>query len=513
MTVLPGLRVTVVPPVPEPDPARTDVAALLGGFARGPVGVPCRVLSWTEAQQTFGTITGAHLTPYAVRGFFANGGSTAWLIRIGAGGATASATWTVGELAAGKWGPGSPARGGFRHTGYRISATSPGTWAGRTRVRIDFRASSLAGPPAVSLRVTAPGEPAEIFADLPPGDLLARVAASRLIRIEPLPGSAAPARSDTGPLTARWDVVLGDGAEPQVTAAAYAEAIAAQADLPEPALVALPELAADFAEPADRRAVLRGLLTEIAPQRDRLAVLDVTATDPASADDTVAWAATLTGAGETDLRRAVAVYHPAVRVPDPADPGGGLRSVPCAGHVLGVIARLDRERGAHHTPANAALLEVADLDVLLPGPQQALVAGAGINLLRVPAGRGPLIWGGRTLGPDAGFMVHRRLVHLLVRNIRRIAEPLVFETAGPELRFTLVRGITSVLLAAYRSGALAGNRPEQAFEVICDERNNPAGADPASVVCDVRVTPADPMEVIDFRLVLGQDRALEVIEQ
>jgi uncharacterized protein len=513
MTVLPGLRVTVVPPRAEPDPARTDVAALLGGFARGPVGVPCRVLSWTEAQQTFGTITGARFTPYAVRGFFANGGSTAWLVRIGEGGAPASATWTVGGLADGRWDPESPARGGFRHTAYRISATSPGTWADRTAVRIDFRASSVAGPPAVSLRVSAPGEPAEVFADLPPADVVARVATSRLIRLDPVPGSEAPLPSGTGPLTARWDVVLGGGAEPRVTAAAYAAAILAQADLPEPALVALPDLAAHLAAPAERREVIRALLTEIAPRRDRLAVLDVTVADPASADAAVAWAAGLTAPEETDLRRAAAVYHPAVRVSDPADPGGGLRAVPCAGHVLGLIARLDRERGAHHTPANAALLEVADLDVLLPAPQQALLAGAGVNLLRAPAGRGPLVWGGRTLGPDPGFVAHRRLLHLLVRAIHRVAGPLVFETAGPELRFTLVRGITSVLLAAYRSGALAGDRPEQAFEVVCDERNNPPGTDPASVVCDVRVTPADPMEVIDLRLVLGQDRALEVIER
>jgi hypothetical protein len=96
--------------------------------------------------------------------------------------------------------------------------------------------------------------------------------------------------------------------------------------------------------------------------------------------------------------------------------------------------------------------------------------------------------------------------------MRRVADPLVFDVNGPELRLALVRGVTSVLLSAFRSGALAGSRPEQAFRVKCDEENNPAGQDPGLVVCDVEVTPTTPMEFIHIRLVLGQDRGLEVIE-
>ncbi|MBG0562854.1 phage tail sheath subtilisin-like domain-containing protein [Actinoplanes aureus] len=536
--LLPGLRVSVTTPEPEPDPARTDVAALLGGFRRGPVGTACRVRSWTEAQQLFGSIDGRHRTPYAVRGFFANGGRTAWLIRIGgAGAATASATWTVAARGAdGEWPADTPARGGFRHSAYRIEATSPGAWANQTRVSITFRASSVAGPPVVSLRVLTPGEPAETFAEVPPADVVERLTASRLIRLVPAPGSESPGQRQTGPLTRRWDLTLGAtretaGADPVPAEPAYREAFAVQSALPEPALVAIPDLGAHFTGAEQRRTLVRDLLAEIAPLNDRLAVLDVTAGEPASADGIRAWLAGLTSAGERDLRRSAAVYHPEVRVPDPADPLGGLRSVPASGHVTGLIARLDAERGAHHTPANAALLEVVDLAVVHPEEQEALLFGAGVNLLRAPAGRGPLVWGGRTLAvrPPAGgdpdgtvpddavpgvrFIAHRRLVHLLVRAARRVAEPLIFEVNGPELRFALVRGITSVLLAAYRSGALAGNRPEEAFAVVCDERNNPPDADPATVVCDIGVAPANPMEFIDIRLVLGQDRALEVIEQ
>jgi uncharacterized protein len=182
--------------------------------------------------------------------------------------------------------------------------------------------------------------------------------------------------------------------------------------------------------------------------------------------------------------------------------------------VLGLIARLDGERGAHHTPANAVLLDAVDLRSTLPEPQQERLFAAGVNLLRCAPGRGLRVWGGRTLAAPGvgGFVAHRRLVHLLVRAMRRVAEPLVFDVNGPELRLALVRGVTSVLLEAFRSGALAGSRAEQAFRVKCDDENNPPSQDPGLVVCDVEVAPANPMEFIQLRLVLGQDRGLEVIE-
>ena len=72
--------------------------------------------------------------------------------------------------------------------------------------------------------------------------------------------------------------------------------------------------------------------------------------------------------------------------------------------------------------------------------------------------------------------------------------------------------MTSVLLAAFRSGALAGARPQDGFQVTCDGTNNPPGADPSQVVCDIAVAPAVPMEFIHLRLLVGPQSQLEVIE-
>ncbi|MEV3987793.1 phage tail sheath subtilisin-like domain-containing protein [Streptomyces sp. NPDC049837] len=501
---LPGVSLTSAPRGFEAEPLRTDVAAFLGRLRRGPVGAPVRVESWNDVVGTFGPPPGpsgrgdhqdgAFATPYALRGFFENGGRTAWVVRVSGPATTARARWTVGPLS------------GFPATRYRAVATSPGAWANGAHVAIRYQASTVAGPPTVSVRVTVPGEPPEAFPGLPLPEAADRLAASRFIRL--VPDGPPPKPGRPGPISMSWDLTLTGGTDSAPTRDAYEDAVAVQAELPEPALVALPDLGTDLTGSAHTDVVLE-LLRSVAPLHDRLAVLDVPP-GLSSVDEAVGWVRSLTATGDSALLACAAVYHPALRTPD----GHGLRTVPASGHVLGVIARLDAERGAHHTPANAVILEAVDLADQFPEPQQVRLFDAGVGLVRCTRGRGLMVWGGRTLSADprTRHIAHRRLVHLLVRAIRRAAGPLVFEVNSPELRLTLVRAVTSVLLSAFRAGALAGARPEQAFWVVCDDTNNPPEQDPGQLVCEIEVAPAVPMEFIRLRLVLGQDRGLEVIE-
>ncbi|MGW0880241.1 phage tail sheath family protein [Streptomyces sp. NPDC002671] len=501
---LPGVSLTLAPRGFEAEPLRTDVAAFLGRLRRGPVGAPVRVESWNDVVGAFGPpaspsgrgdpLDGAFATPYALRGFFENGGRTAWVLRVSGPATTAWTRWTVGPLS------------GFPATRYRVVATSPGTWANGAGVAIRYQASTVAGPPTVSVRVTVPGEVPEAFPGLPLPEAADRLAASRFIRL--LPDGPPPPSGRPGPISRSWELTLAGGTESAPTRGEYEDAVAVQTELPEPALVALPDLGTDLSGSAHTDVVLE-LLRSVAPLHDRLAVLDV---PPrlSSVDEVVDWVGSLTATGDSRLLDCAAVYHPALRTPD----RHGLRTVPASGHVLGVIARLDGERGAHHTPANAVILEAVDLVDEFPEPQQVRLFDAGIDLVRCTRGRGLTVWGGRTLSADprTRYIAHRRLVHLLVRAIRRVASPLVFDVNSPELRLTLVRAVTSVLLSAFRAGALAGARPEQAFRVVCDDTDNPPEQDPGELVCEIEVAPAVPMEFIRLRLVLGQDRGLEVIE-
>jgi phage tail sheath protein FI len=126
-----------------------------------------------------------------------------------------------------------------------------------------------------------------------------------------------------------------------------------------------------------------------------------------------------------------------------------------------------------------------------------------------------VVWGGRTADANQPptFIAHRRLIHRLIRAIRRVADPLVFDVNGPELRLTIVRAITTVLLEAWRAGALKGATADEAFRVRCDEKTTPPEEqDLGRVFCEIELAPAVPMEFILLRVALSTDAALEVFE-
>ena len=343
--------------------------------------------------------------------------------------------------------------------------------------------------------------------------------------------SQAPGRSSArpGPLYWEWDLTaLVGGAALPAAKQDYLDAVQLLGDQVEVALVASPDLySGDLKDESDQLDVLYALLTQAEQLHDRLVLIDVPAAN-ASPMDTVIGGRIVLGAVnwvQTNLRlplnndsvlRNSAVYHPRLLVPDPL---GGVAApllcVPCSGLVAGVISRLDLQRGAYFTPANAPIDEAVDLSRPLNDDEEALIYAGGLNLLTCSPGRGLLVWGGRVLGTDTpgGYVAHRRLIHLLVRAIRRVAEPLVFDTNGPELWLAFVRSITSVLLEAYRAGALKGDRPDEAFQVVCDATTNPPeNIDNGLVLCEIQVAPAVPMEFITLRVSASADGKLEVFE-
>jgi phage tail sheath protein FI len=130
-------------------------------------------------------------------------------------------------------------------------------------------------------------------------------------------------------------------------------------------------------------------------------------------------------------------------------------------------------------------------------------------------GTGLQLWGARTFGraPSGRFIAHRRLLHRLVRAARQAGEALVFENDGPQLRLALAQALRTVLLQAYRSGALAGRTDEQAFSVRCDDTTTlPADSNAGRVVCEIQFTPAFPMELIRVQIGVAAEGRLEVIE-
>jgi len=544
---VPGVYFTSAPPLVDSSPLRTDVAGFIGRTRRGRVGIPVRVEGLRNYQREFGGLSADAVMTYAIRGYFENGGEVAHVIRLCHPKAKAAkAVWKIGDVNEdGSWSKSAPS--GFEYANYRIEATSPGTWANNAGVTIRYRLVGPSGKPEVDVVVNVPGEPTEYFTGLavkPPEDddnsssetFVQEInARSLLISVKEESPHPAKARQNLGPGSARWDLTLSGGrdAEEDQTPGPfeYSEAIRRLGDVSEVALVAVPGLYDDLRNFGDReeaKEILSGLIAQAEEHRDRLVLVDVptdTEHQPENGmaivkvDEALKWIDELRELTEsTDNRstRAAAVYHPRLNVPDPL---GGLirplRSVPPSGHVAGVISRLDRQRGAHHTPANAEIFEAVDITQQFDPREQEQLNTSGVNLLRCSAGNGLQVWGGRTLNlePQLRFLVYRRLIHRLVRAIRRVAEPLVFDINGPEMWLAITRSITAVLLEAWRAGALKGVRQEEAFRVRCDEElNPPSEQELGRVYCEIDVAPATPMEFIHLRLSLSGEGRLEVFE-
>jgi phage tail sheath protein FI len=345
-----------------------------------------------------------------------------------------------------------------------------------------------------------------------PAGAVLRAGLVRLRVREELAGALAPG----GPQVLSWSVTLDggtDGAAP--SAADYRAAAGVLGEEQEVALVCTPDLCAHLTQTDDQLDVVAAMVAQAEAARDRLVLLDLP--DCAqSAAEALAWMEALPHADIPGGFRAAAAYHPRLWVRDPfggnAEP---LKAIPPSGHVAGVISRLDRERGAHHTPANAVIYEAIDVERRFKPEEQAGLNDGGINLLRCFPGRGLQVWGGRTLARDASsrFVAHRRLIHRLVRAIRRVAAPRVFDANGPELWLAIVRAVTTVLLAAYRNGALKGTRADEAFRVRCNEKTTlPEEREQGLVVCEIEIAPAVPMEFILLRVALAGDANLDVFE-
>ncbi|HZI46888.1 MAG TPA: phage tail sheath subtilisin-like domain-containing protein, partial [Pyrinomonadaceae bacterium] len=116
-----------------------------------------------------------------------------------------------------------------------------------------------------------------------------------------------------------------------------------------------------------------------------------------------------------------ALYYPWLDV-------GGIETAP-AGHVCGIYARSDRNRGVQKAPANEEVFGIDKLARDISNADQALLEPEGINALRSFPGRGNRVWGARTLSPNPEFRYvnMRRLLIYFERSIDEGTQWVAFE--------------------------------------------------------------------------------------
>ena len=141
----PGVYIEEIPSGVHPiTGVATSIAAFIDYFTRGPIDTAVEVLSMADFEREYGGLNTLSEASYAVNQFFFNGGSDAWIVRVGAtdaanplgtakvtidsGPATPLVNVTAGESVAGR------------------SRQNPGLWGNFLRLEVDYNVAVPADP-------------------------------------------------------------------------------------------------------------------------------------------------------------------------------------------------------------------------------------------------------------------------------------------------------------------------------------------------------------------------------
>lgn len=499
----PGVFIEEIERGPRPiEGVATSTAAFLGKCERGTTR-PRLITSFNDYRRLFGNAFGAgEFMPYALSGFFENGGRRAYVCRLAGPGADTA----KGQIA-----------------GIDFAAVGAGAWGNRVFVKITEGSSTLnTNQDAHTFRLQvaywdtdAPGgsypdpfDPTqndklprptlvENFDDLEFKDgsspdfygkrLKSNSAFIELVDDDPQPLAALP-QAPLTPLAGGVDggaltsvEFIGDNVDSNLRTGLSA------LDLDE-----YREVALVCAPGVSDQAICKLIYNHCERNRFRFAVLDC--------------ASSQGNANALEPRNLMnteyaAYYYPWVYTSDLRT--GAKKKVPPSGHVLGLYARTDNERGVWKAPANDSLAGVFDLEYYVDTGTQEVLNPRGVNAIRKFPGRGIQVWGARTLSDNAlwRYVSVRRLFIFLEHSIYNSTQWVVFEPNDERLWERVKDTLRLFLRTQWRDGALMGATEDEAFRIACD-RSTMTQDDILNgrLICEIGIAPVRPAEFVIFKI-------------
>lgn len=204
---------------------------------------------------------------------------------------------------------------------------------------------------------------------------------------------------------------------------------------------------------------------------------------------------------------------PWIGVPDSVDD----RLIPCppSGHVCGIFAAAEASQGVHRSPANHMLRHAKSVALTLDNELAAECHRLSLNLIQATPGRGIRLMGARSLSTASEWshISVRRLFDALERTLLTRLDWAIFEPTSAFSRQILVFAVTEFLETLRRRGMFAGQIPEEAYSVRCDDDlNQPSNQMRGELIVEISVAPTHPYEFITFSLT-AQAEAINVTER
>lgn len=144
-----------------------------------------------------------------------------------------------------------------------------------------------------------------------------------------------------------------------------------------------------------------------------------------------------------------------------------------------------------------------DLQAAIDTHAQERLSAQGINSIRFFPSRGILLWGARTTSSDSQwkYVNVRRYFIYLEQSIYDGLQWVVFEPNGEPPWAAVQQTISNFLLNNWRSGALTGSKPEEAFFVRCDRSTMTQNdIDNGRLIAEIAVAPVRPAEFVIIRI-------------
>lgn len=465
---------------PSIQPAPTSVTGFIIKSQRGIPGEVVQVTNWSQFVERFGSFMDGAFGAYAVRGFFDNGGSIAHVTRVvNTAGGTAAVAATV-NLGAG---PDLTVSAGYRGKADR------GVWGNDLTVQTVVNANDntqfdlivrrkmndqfVVVETWTGLSMTA-NDPRNVETIINN-----EFTGSKHIFVDAITANSPGAVAATPLLT---------GSNGSFTPANEANALAAAVDLfnlVDIQLLTCPESSAN--------GVISAALTHCANMGDRMFIGQVPLDSDAAAAKTF---------GKTFQGSKVygALYFPWIRV---ASPLGDPVWVPPSGHIAGVYARTERERGIWKAPAGNNALVNGALDVrhhITDVDHTDLVKNGSVNAVRYVSGQGIILDSSRTLSTNTLWLyVNVRLLFNFVKSSLKTGLRWVVQEPNDDRLWNKVKynTVTPFLMNLWRLGAFGPGTPEQVFTVKIDGENNPpANIQQGILNVEVYFYPSRPAETI-----------------
>ena len=463
---------------------------------------PRLITSWTQFENLYGSFTPGAVLPLSVYGYFANGGSLAYVVRVP--NTAPSGEPSRRELPAADRALGLP---------LAVESLEPDA---EISLQVRTAETDEDGPSPFSIDVLSGTTVVESFPDLTLDKGKRNVATvingtSTRIKVNVLLDEKTDLSSQIEVL--RPGLYSLEKATPTpvpVTGRKFAgsestrQGINGLAVADDVTMVVVPDLVTAATKPDGSldlglwKAVQTALISHCEQNGNRMAVLDAPpGLTPQQIRD---WRS------ETAMYDSAfaALYYPWIKVENPIGVNGDAEVyIPPSGHIAGVWARTDESRGVWKAPANDTIRGCLDVAYGVSQNEQSVLNPIGINCIRPFGTRGIRIWGARTLASDSDwrYINVRRLFNMVETTIAEGTQWAVFEPNDVALWEGIKRTLNAFLRGLWSAGALFGQSVDQAFYVKCDaETNPPESIDQGLLIVEVGIAPVKPAEFVVFRI-------------